>query len=177
MCRTFRITTPVDRREDVTAADRGQLLALALEGHHTRTELQQLQRHVQFPPAIEDPQAVLTVAYFCAVSIYLSGIYDYDPIWVLLDLPTPNLPFELVGQYVDQILTVSEIGLRSTCLSPLLFIIPLRIAGARARTRGEQEHILRLLGMVEDRFAVVAAVRADLGDLWSRRRGLTDAIS
>ncbi|KAH7309877.1 hypothetical protein B0I35DRAFT_398061 [Stachybotrys elegans] len=118
--------------------------------------------------------ALLSQLFHAAVSIYLSGVFDYETsFWSYLDIPTPILEEATINGYVQQLLDLSTAGLDNSSLSPLLFLIPLRIAGARARNKLDCEQIGRLLGKIRRTFAIASAIQSDLEHVWWRK-GLLD---
>lgn len=113
-------------------------------------------------------QSILAIVYFHGISIYLSGIFDYFS--QFNGLVTATVPRPVIQSHVDMILEKTQIALKSTNLSPVLFFFPLRVAGARATTIRETESILEMLQEISRRSFPVAHVFADdLTSLWKRR--------
>ena len=143
------------------------------------------------PTAISsnDRSTLLALVFHAATRIYLSGIFDYRRAeWTLLcggAAPTAMLPHDEVDAHVETILRLTRAALAEQRgggsddsddgkLSPLLFLFPLRIAGARARGGREEdgerrELVVEFLGRVRDEggFVVAEAVEGDLrGGVW-----------
>ena len=109
------------------------------------------------------------LVYYHTVSIFLSGIFDYHPpdLW---PQPTPALSRPEIHDSVNYILDHVPLALKSTNLSPILFIVPLRVAGARVWTSAQATRIIDAYALITARgFPVVATVTDDLRSLWSRR--------
>jgi uncharacterized membrane protein len=104
--------------------------------------------------------------YYHAISIYLSGIFDYR--LQFNDFIPPTLPYEKIQMHVCGILTRTKMALHITKLAGLLFFFPLRVAGARAVA---VEHRLLIVEMLKDisrrNFVVADAFVHDLENLWS----------
>lgn len=134
-----------------------------------------------------DRSTLLALVFHAATCIYLSGIFDYRRAeWTLPCgglAPTAMLPQDEVDAHVETILGLTRTALAEQRsgggdddgkLSPLLFLFPLRIAGARARGKREadgerRERVVQLLGRVRDEggFVVAEAVEGDLrGGVW-----------
>lgn len=112
----------------------------------------------------------LANVFFAAVSIYLSGIFDYEIVhWQSMGLPVPNLDEQQIQKHLSDILTLTAIVLDNTTISPLLLLFPLRIAGARSSEEWQQTLVIQLLERVERDFAVAGAFKGDLRALWARR--------
>lgn len=117
--------------------------------------------------AEENDSMLLARTFFAAISIYLSGIFDYEIThWHNIGLIPPTLDEETVQMHTNAILGLSNLALDTTNLSPLLFLFPLRIAGARSRTRWQRDWVARLVTRIGGGFAVAAAISADLSHVW-----------
>ncbi|KAH6652938.1 hypothetical protein BKA67DRAFT_568030 [Truncatella angustata] len=152
---------------------------LALEGHRLRRNLllwnvtnSQMLNNSSVSNKFEDrfpvdSIAVLINAFFSAVSIYLSGIFDYNIyIWNDLGIPTPTLTEEDIQAHVRIILHSTRCGLERTSLSHLLHLFPLRVAGARCTTPWQREEILALLRNAKSSFSATEAFETELTMLW-----------
>ncbi|KAK4086070.1 transcriptional regulator family: Fungal Specific TF [Purpureocillium lilacinum] len=140
------------------------------------------------PTAINsnDSSTLLALVFHAATRIYLSGIFDYRRAeWTLLCgglAPTAMLPQDEVDAHVETILGLTRTALAEQRsgggggddaegkLSPLLFLFPLRIAGARARGGREEdgerrELVVELLGRVRDEGGVESVECRDNGDV------------
>ncbi|KAL7796775.1 fungal-specific transcription factor domain-containing protein [Trichoderma ceciliae] len=118
-------------------------------------------------PAEENTSMLLSRIFFSAISIYLSGIFDYEIThWQYLGLTPPTLDEQAVQMHTNTILRLCNFALDTTNLSPLLFLFPLRIAGARSRTQWQREWVTRLVNRIGSGFAVAAAITAELDYVW-----------
>ncbi|KAG6117664.1 hypothetical protein E4U14_007596 [Claviceps sp. LM454 group G7] len=116
------------------------------------------------------PSILLSHVFYAAISIYLSGVFDYDlPHWDTVGVVVPTLDQQTVAQHVHSILKFTKIGLERTSLSPVLFLFPLRIAGARSHHAWQRNVVGSLVACVGKGFAVAGAVEADLIELWDSR--------
>lgn len=116
------------------------------------------------------PETLLSTVFFAAISIYLSGIFDYEiTYWQSRDIPVPCIPEDKVQEHLNSILTLTEVSLQLTTLSPLLFLFPLRIAGARSYEWWQRDRVLLLLGQIAQNFAVAQIFKMELGQLWHER--------
>lgn len=115
--------------------------------------------------------------FFAATSIYLSGIFDYEmPYWQDLGISVPSLSEAQIQTHLHSILSLVQRSFDATNLSPLLFLLPLRIAGARARAKFQQDWIKDLLARVGDGYAVGSAFTAELNELWVDRAASTHPL-
>jgi hypothetical protein len=151
------------------------LLELAAEGFVVRSALSDWyasfqQWSVESGTPEYHPHSVLATTYFHAISIYLSGIFDYR--FQFNEIPTPIISQTVVQDHVDAILEKTEVTLKTTNLAAVLFFFPLRVAGARVTTIRETESIRAMLREISTRgFVVADAFTADLKTLW-RRKGI-----
>lgn len=110
---------------------------------------------------------LLSRIFFAAISIYLSGIFDYELThWHQLGLIPPTLDEQAVQTHTNTILGLSSLALDATNLSPLLFLFPLRIAGARSRTQWQRDWITKLISRIGSGFAVATAIATELSYVW-----------
>lgn len=117
--------------------------------------------------AEENDSMLLSRVFFAAISIYLSGIFDYEIThWHRIGLIPPTLDEETVQIHTNAILQHSTLALDTTNLSPLLFLFPLRIAGARSRTRWQREWVKKLVTRIGGGFAVATVILTDLIYVW-----------
>lgn len=122
----------------------------------------------QDPSSSTDPRSTLASIYYHAISIYLSGLFDYRS--QFNDILAPTLSFETIQIHVSAILSETTNALRTTNLAGLLFFFPLRVAGARAVSSEHKNLILGMLKEISKRSFVVAdAFVSDLENLWRRR--------
>ncbi|KAL9119102.1 MAG: hypothetical protein Q9187_004340 [Circinaria calcarea] len=85
-----------------------------------------------YPKAKPDFRLSLAFIYYNAILIYLSGTYDYHIHWDMLDAPI--LAKSVIKSHVKAIVEMTKSALESTNLAGILFLVPLRIAGARAQS-------------------------------------------
>lgn len=115
-------------------------------------------------------QTLLSSIYFSAISIFLSGIFDYEVLqWDKWQVAVPTLSEDAVQMHLGVVLTLTEAALSKTPLSPLLFLFPLRIAGSRSYERWQRDRVLRLLERISQSFAVAKIFKLELGHLWETR--------
>lgn len=116
------------------------------------------------------PEMLLATTYHAASSIYLSGNYDYElQHWSKMGIIVPILPADDVAIFFDTIIRSTRLALKTTSLSAVLFMFPLRVAGARAHTKSQQDAVASLLEEVRRRFIVADAFLGDLRRLWASR--------
>jgi hypothetical protein len=149
-----------------------------VDGHHIRTALNQWYSNFQANPKVPDTdgdennQSLLALTYFHAISIYLSGIFDYRHQFYQSNCPT--LSQEVIQGHVDAIILCTQAALATTNLAGILLFVPLRIAGARVMKRGETEMIKVMLREVSKRgFVVADAFEDELREVWSEK-GIAD---
>jgi hypothetical protein len=104
--------------------------------------------------------------YYHALSIYLSGIFDYTLSEVRTTLP---LRADEITVHLEGILTRSDEALQQNQVSQVFLLLPLRIAGNRCSTSKQCYEVLKRLDMLRTQFAVAAAFRSELLNLWSSR--------
>lgn len=114
--------------------------------------------------------SLLSRIFLAATSIYLSGNFDYDtPHWKTLGVPTPTLASEETEAYTAEILHHSDLALRTTDISGILLLFPVRVAGARAIHHWQRQCVRTLLLMIGQRFAVAKPFLEELDELWEWR--------
>ncbi|KEF57370.1 uncharacterized protein A1O9_05287 [Exophiala aquamarina CBS 119918] len=116
-----------------------------------------------------DHQMTIAWIFHSAISIYLSGVYDYDQIWNKWHITTPSLCQVEVDEYVSKILEGTSLALQETNVTALVFLFPLRIAGARSKTIRQQKQIRYLLAQISSSFRVANAISSDLGAVWAKQ--------
>ena len=124
-----------------------------------------------WPP--DDVRTALCQIYYPATAIYLDGIFSYHPMYYQdLDIPTPVLsPAEIQTYLVSILSQVSHNLYHQKTLAGMLFLFPLRVAGARAREREHTLLIRDMLGeIVKKGFMVAETFVQDLDELWSTRQ-------
>lgn len=120
---------------------------------------------------LSDPSSLMARVFFAAISIYLSGIFDYELLhWQRLNIAVAILDQATIVQHLHTILALTELGLDRTTLSPLVFLFPLRIAGSRSRYQWQRDQVVALVERVGQAFAVASAIKLDLMYVWKMRR-------
>ena len=114
----------------------------------------------------------LALIFYHAIAIYLSGIFDYhQSIYMRFNIPTPVLSKPVIAQHMGSILERVNAALKHTNLSGILFLFPLRVAGARATQRADQQRITDMLNMISSQgFVVSQAFEEDLDNVWQKRQ-------
>ncbi|KAK0385723.1 hypothetical protein NLU13_6900 [Sarocladium strictum] len=112
----------------------------------------------------------LSNIFFAAISIYLSGVFDYEVLhWRNWGLSVPTLQEDQVQRHVQTILELVRFALSHTTISPLLFLFSLRIAGARSYDWRRREEILDLLTKIGEQFTIANVFKTELGYVWQAR--------
>jgi hypothetical protein len=114
-----------------------------------------------------DYQMTIAWVFYSAISIYLSGTYDYSRLWNSYGIRTPILGQSEIQQDVNNILHTTSLALKQTNVTGLLFLFPLRIAGARALTIEQRTRIYALLEEITGNFRAANAFTSDLQELWA----------
>jgi hypothetical protein len=155
-------------------ASEGRLLQESLEQWwmSTATWEESLHNHSSSPPTQLWPDAELLIAYvyYHAISIYLSGTFDYHTHWSWPKAPAaPILSRSKIDWHVSEILRVSQ-ELLAQGVSGVLLFFSLRVAGARADDVGSRNVIMNLLHTTARRgFVVAEAFITELSHLWASR--------
>ncbi|EFQ30674.1 uncharacterized protein GLRG_05818, partial [Colletotrichum graminicola M1.001] len=144
-----------------------EAMSLATEGFNLRESLESWKGSAVFPPERRE-EMLLSNVYYSATSIYLSGNYDYDlPHWQAIGVGVQVLDSAEIAKHFDVIISTVKEAMRASSLSPLLFLFPLRIAGARAKQRWQQCLVKELLQEVRKKFIVADAMLTELAERWS----------
>ncbi|KAK0376355.1 hypothetical protein CLIM01_06289 [Colletotrichum limetticola] len=142
-------------------------LELATEGFYLRDALDTWKLDASFSSA-QHNEMLLAMIYYSATSIYLSGNYDYDlHHWQAMTVAVPVLSRDEILKHVEDILQTTREALRSSTLSPLLHLFPLRVAGARSQEHSQRQAVTECLLEVKKQFAVADAMLVELDELWS----------
>lgn len=102
--------------------------------------------------------------YYHALSIYLSGIFDYTLGEVCA---APSLRDDVLMAHVEGILKRSDEALQQSQVSQVFLLLPLRIAGNRCSNSKQCREVLERLGILQNQFAVATAFRSELLQIWS----------
>ncbi|KAK2034484.1 hypothetical protein LX32DRAFT_634304, partial [Colletotrichum zoysiae] len=144
-----------------------QAMSLATEGFNLREALEGWKSSAVFPPERRE-EMLLSTVYYSATSIYLSGNYDYElSHWKAMGVGVQTLDSAEIEIHFDAITSTVKEAMRASSLSPLLFLFPLRIAGARAKQKFQQCLVKELLLEVRKKFIVADAMLTELAELWS----------
>ena len=152
-----------------------ELRATAAEGLHVQRELEAWKTATvswtMHPHEPLDTQMTLATCFHHAITIFLSGIFDYHSCWLERDIPTPTIGAFEVQVHLYAILTITRFALDQTRLAGILFFFPLRVAGARAKEASHRHSIAGMLHEIFMRgFIVAAAFVDDLDQLWDYRK-------
>lgn len=144
-------------------ADEGLLLQVLLQQWFSEASTWQR--------ATPDTELLIAQAYYHAISIFLSGVFDYHEQWTRPGAPcAPILTRIQIDQHVSEILQKCKemLGLG---VSGVLLFFPLRVAGARANDLTSRTEILSQLHATANRgFVVAEAFELDLVELWAGTR-------
>jgi hypothetical protein len=126
--------------------------------------------HISSNYLLQDTELLLSQIYFHALSIYLSGIYDYHPEFVLSTAVLPTLSQPQVEDHLSWIIQLTNFALRDTKLAGLLFLFPLRVAASRSTKMQYRTDVLRLIRMVRCKgFAISDLFELEIQALWAVR--------
>lgn len=104
-----------------------------------------------------------------AILIFLSGNYDYLPLLHGLEPTARRSPAE-IQEHVLAIIHLTEYLLRHSHLARVLYLFPLRVAGARANCYLTASNVLHLVQKVSDGgFKAADRVASDLKSFWKDR--------
>ena len=104
--------------------------------------------------------------YYHALSIYLSGVFDYTLSEVCA---IPSLRDDEITVHLDGILKRSDEALQQSQTSRVFLLLPLRIAGNRCSNWKQCQEVLSRIDVLRDQFAVATAFRTELLHIWSSR--------
>ena len=160
----------VKQARDVTSTLE-QLQKILLQGIHLRVRLQDWKQRTfgSSPTLVENTSDLLGVTYYSATSIFLSGAFDYFPVWQGCGISTPALTTEEVDFHLATVLSTTEQLLKYRRVAGVSLLFPLRVAGARSRfdhSSARRVRVLQLLRQIRSLYAVSEAVIGDLQDLW-----------
>ncbi|KAG0647606.1 Uncharacterized protein D0Z07_6868, partial [Hyphodiscus hymeniophilus] len=169
-----RVGYALETSSNITSTDLHSILEqFASEGLSLRLSLDEWHRTFQEWILSDDNpsdagQSILANLYFHAISIFLSGIFDYR--FEFNHLVAPRLLENQIQYHVSSILLETEIALRTTDLAGVLYFFPLRVAGARITSREEGAAIVAMLEKISWRsFIVAGAFVSDLKTVWLKK--------
>lgn len=181
MCTSLRVKIEkalADRDALSSEPPSEEMYAVAADGMKLRRALVVWQESYGEPidarsTVVDDEAMLLCHIFFAAVSIYLSGAFDYETEhWVGHDVQIPTLSEVEINQHRQDTMDLVDLGMKKSSLSPVLFLFPLHIAGARATSERDRTRIRILLEAIGKRFAVVTAVRNSLEVVWDHRKAV-----
>jgi hypothetical protein len=104
-----------------------------------------------------------------ALLIFLSGQYDYFPLLQEMHPTCRRSPPE-IQQHVLSIIHLTEQLITQSQLARILYVFPLRVAGARANCSFTATKVLSLIARISDGgFKVADRVAEDLKTIWTSR--------
>ena len=104
--------------------------------------------------------------YYHALSIYLSGVFDYTLSEVCA---IPSLRDDEITVHLEGILKRSDEAVQQSQTSRVFLLLPLRIAGNRCSNWNQCQEVLNRIDVLRDQFAVATAFRTELLQIWSSR--------
>jgi hypothetical protein len=104
--------------------------------------------------------------YYHALSIYLSGVFDYTLSEVCA---IPSLRDEEITVHLEGILKRSDEAIQQSQTSRVFLLLPLRIGGNRCSNWKQCQEVLKRIDILRDQFAVATAFRTELLQIWSSR--------
>jgi hypothetical protein len=160
-------------------SDDSVIISLAAQGTEIRRHLSEWLQlvqtqysalHTSFNHLLQDTELLISLIYFHALSIYLSGIYDYHSEFVLSNAVLPLLSQSQVEHHLSSIIRITDFALRETKLAGLLFLFPLRVAASRSRTMYYRTELLKLIRMMRNKgFAILETFELEILCIWAER--------
>jgi hypothetical protein len=142
-------------------AAKGLEIQAAIYNWHTQALLQLTQ-------GSHDEYLDLSLLYYHALLIFLSGNFDHYPYWN--SIPAPVLSPAEVSDHLIAILELAELILSQGRIPGVMLFFPLTVAGSRVRDLVQRSRILSLLNQVLCRgFVVANRVRDGMLDRWRER--------
>jgi hypothetical protein len=175
MLMTSRRTANTLASLDGTNEISGKLLqCLANEGQGLRVALRDQQRcNKRYSHGQSDAQYYFQNIQHAAISIYLSGIFDYhEENWTQYCIPVPKLQPTEIEDHVATILDQVERAFGISEPNSISYVFALRVAGARSWSMSRQEKVRALLKRIERCYAGANALSVDLLRLWTSRSSL-----
>ena len=143
---------------------------ICLEGCRLRRTLETSSLQLTTIGDLTKDTAILFTVFNASTSIYLSGIFDYEiHHWQQHQLSPPTLGEEQIQWHTNTILRMVTCALNNaeSRLSSLLWLFPLRIAGARSRHPWQRETVLAMLSRVGQDFVAANAMAEGLRAFWN----------
>ncbi|KAL3464717.1 hypothetical protein BJX64DRAFT_89038 [Aspergillus heterothallicus] len=110
----------------------------------------------------------LSLMYYHALLIFLSGNFDYFTYWN--QTPAPGLSLSEVTTHLAAILELAGHILLQSKIPGVMLLFPLTVAGSRARVPDHRSQILSLLNKVYSRgFLVANRVKSEMLERWAKR--------
>jgi hypothetical protein len=158
---------------EITLVAQGTQLRGHLLDWQQQVQIQFSSQHKSANSLIQESELLLSLIYFHAISIYLSGIYDYHPQIFSSTVVLPTLSQSEIDYHLSSIIKLTGYALE-TNLASLLFFFPLRVAAARSRTTQYRSDVLALLRKVRCKgFAISDFFELEIRALWIERDAMT----
>ncbi|KAL4867466.1 hypothetical protein BDV12DRAFT_198159 [Aspergillus spectabilis] len=144
-------------------AAEGFIIQSALYNWHTEALIHLSQNHT-------DDYFSLSLLYYHALTIFLSGNYDYFPFWD--NIPAPVLSPDEIVDHVNAILDISEQLMPRSRLPGVMLFFPFTVAGSRARLPDHRTKILSLIDrVINDGFVVAHRIKDKMIARWKEVDG------
>lgn len=137
---------------------------LIQEGQGLHSQLTAFSSALQMSISAQDSSVAWM--YYHALSIYLSGVFDYTLSEVCA---TPSLRDDEITVHLEGILKRSDEAIQHSQTSRVFLLLPLRIAGNRCSNWKQCQEVLNRIDTLRDQFAVATAFRTELLQIWSSR--------
>jgi len=144
--------------------DPTKMYELIQEGQELHSQLVVFASALQLSMSAQDTSVAWM--YYHAISIYLSGVFDYTLSEVCA---IPSLRDEEITIHLEGILKRSDEALQQSQTSRVFLLLPLRIAGNRCSNWKQCQAVLKRIDILRDQFAVATAFRTELLQIWSSR--------
>ncbi|KAL2831383.1 hypothetical protein BDW59DRAFT_169663 [Aspergillus cavernicola] len=126
-----------------------------------------------FSLRVTDDYFFLSLLYYHALIIFLSGNYNYFPYWD--NIPAPILSPDEVADHVNIILDILEQLVSRSRLPGVMLFFPFTVAGSRARRDDHKTNILSLIDRImNDGFVVAHRVKDKMVARWREVKKVTD---
>jgi hypothetical protein len=158
-------------RLDPTQDNKASLRQVAEEGHRLRAALyDQQQLDARYVDTSTEAQRCFQTIQHAAISIYLSGLYDYhESYWQRYGIAVPTLDRAEINGLVETILAHVVRSLNLSELNSIAFVFALRVAGARSHTAEDRARVMSLLKRIQRCYVVADALLKDLSEHWSQK--------